>query len=77
MDEHDEDLCRIVVINIFVIGVPIWVIQGVVAKTFVMLDNGLGDEHAGFPQSMLIPNDNAPDLPLHERLLHLFIFHFF
>ena len=26
---------------------------------------------------MLIPNDNAPNLSLHDRLLHLFVWHFF
>ena len=43
----------------------------------MMLDSGLVDEHARFTQSMLITNGNAPDLPLHERFLHLFISHFF
>ena len=76
-NRRDEDLCRIVVIHTFVMGVPIWVTQGVVVETFVMLDNDLGDEHVDFPQSMLIPNVNVPDLPFHERVLHLFISHFF
>ena len=48
-----------------------------VAKTFAMPDSGLDDEHASFPLSMLIPNDNALDLPFHERVLYLFISHFF
>ena len=38
-----------------------------------MLDNDLDDEHAGFPLSMLILNDNASDFPFHERVLHLLI----
>ena len=40
-------------------------------------DKGLSDEHEGFPISIMIPNDNALDLPFHERALHLFISHFF
>ena len=61
--EHEEDLSRIVSINTFVMGVPNQVTQWVVVETFAMPNNGLGDEHAGFPQSMPIPNDNAPDVP--------------
>ena len=76
-DEHDEDPCCIVSINTFVIGVPIQLTRRVVAETFATLDNDLGDEHVGFPISMVMPNDNALDLPFHERVLHLFIFHFF
>ena len=76
-DEGDKDPCKVVVINTFVVGVPIRVIQGVVAQTFDIPDSGRSNEHEGFPMTMLIPNDNALDLPLHERLLHLFISHFF
>ena len=42
-----------------------------------MPDEALSDEHVVYPPSMLIPNDNASDLPLHDRLLHLFVSHFF
>ena len=48
-----------------------------VAETFGMLDNNLDDEHAGFPLSMLILNDNASNFPFHETVLHLLISHFF
>ena len=41
VDEEDENLCRIVAINTFVMGVPIRVTQGVVVKTFNMPDKGL------------------------------------
>ena len=58
-------------------GVLIRVTQEEVATTFDMSDEGLNDEHASYPFTMLIPNDNAPDLQLHDRLLHLFISHFF
>ena len=66
--EYDEDPCRIVAINTFVIGVPIRVTQEDVAIAFDMSDSDCNDEHEGFPVSMLIPNDNALDLLLHERL---------
>ena len=75
--KEDEDPCRIVAINTFVMGVPIRVTQSEVATTFNLLDRGHSDEHEGFPLSILIPNDNAPNLPLDERLLHMFISHFF
>ena len=64
-------------INTFVMGVPIQVSQGDVATAFDMLNSSYSDRHEGLPMSMLIPNDNAPDLMLHDRLLHLFISHFF
>ena len=76
-DEHDEDPCRIVVINTSMMGMPILVIQEVVAKTFAMSDNDFSDEHVGFPLSMLISNDNASNLSFHKRFLHFFISHFF
>ena len=41
------------------------------------INRSRSDEHEGFPLSILVPNDNAPDLPLDEKLLHLFISHFF
>ena len=75
--EHYEDRCRIMAINTLVIGVPIRVTQAVVATAFDMLDSGRSDAHKGFLVSMLIPHDNAPDLPLHKRLLHFFISHCF
>ena len=77
VDEHKEDPCHIVAINTFVMDVPIRVTQRVVAETFTMWDNGLDDEHAGFPLRMLIPNDNALNLPFHESVLPLLIPHFF
>ena len=76
-DEEDEDPCKVVAVNTIVIDVPIQVTQGMMAQTFDMPDSDCSDEHEGFPMSMLIFNDNAPDLPFHERLLHLFISHFF
>ena len=75
--EPDEDSCRIVAINTYVMVVSIWVTQEDVATAFDMQDNGYSDEHERFLVSMLIPNDNASNLQLHERLLHLFISHFF
>ena len=54
-------------------GVPIQVTQGDMAMAFSMSDEGLSDEHANYPATMLIPNDTALGLPLHERLLHLFV----
>ena len=57
--EKNEDLCRIMAINTFVMGVPIWVTQGNVATTFDMSDEGLSDEHVSYPSTMLIPNDNT------------------
>ena len=75
--EEKEDSCRIVAINTFVMGRPIWITQEDVATTFDMPNKGLNDEHTGYPPSMLIPNDNALDLLLHDRLLHLFMSHFF
>ena len=75
--EKDEDPCCIVVINTFVMGAPIRVTQEEVATTFDMSGEGLSDEHASYPLTMLIPNDNALDLQLNDRLLHLFISHFF
>ena len=63
-------------INTYVMGVSIWVTQKDVATAFDMLDSDRNDKHEGFSMSMLIPNDNAPDLQLHDRLLHLFISHF-
>ena len=56
-DQHDEDLCHIVAMNTFVMGVPIRVTQRVVAETVAMPGNSFGDEHIGFPLSMLIPNE--------------------
>ena len=64
-NEHDEVPCRIVVINTFVMGMPIRVTQRVVPERFNMSDIGLSDEHEGFPMSMVIPNDNALDLSFH------------
>ena len=64
-------------INTFVMAMPIWVTQGDVATAFDMLDSGHNDEHEGFSMSMLILNDNALDLSLHDRFMHLFISHFF
>ena len=64
-------------INTFVMGVPIQVTQGDIATTFDMLDKGRNDEHEGFSMSMLIPNNNALDLQLHDKFLHLVISHFF
>ena len=57
--EEDEDPCRTGAINTFVMGRPIWVTQWEVVITFEMLDEGLSDEHAYYPSTMLIPNDNA------------------
>ena len=76
-DEEDEDLCRIVATNTFLMGVPIQVTQDSVATAFDMLDEGFSDEYTSYPTTMLIPDGNAPDLPLRERLLHLFVSHFF
>ena len=75
--EEDEDPCHIMAINTFVIGVLIWVTQSDVATAFNISDRGHSDEHKGFPPSILMPNDNALNLPLDERLLHLFILYFF
>ena len=47
------------------------------ATTFGMPDNGLDNEHDGFPLDVLILHNNASDLPFHERVLHLFKSHFF
>ena len=74
--EEDEDQCRIVAINTFMMGVPIRVTQKDVAAAFDMPDKGLSDEYVGYLSTMLIPNYNALNLPLYERLLHLFISHF-
>ena len=65
VDEEDEDPCRIVVINTFMMGVPIRVTLGVVVETFNMPDKGLDFEHEGFSLSMMILHDNALDLPFH------------
>ena len=46
-------------------GMPIRVTQGGVAQTFDMSDLGRSDEHEGFLASMLIRNENAPDLSRH------------
>ena len=46
-------------------------------KTFDMLNNELYFGHEGFPLNMVIPNDNALDLPFHEKVLYLFISYFF
>ena len=75
--EPDEDLCHIVTINIFVMGRPIRITERDVATSFNLPDRSCRTEHEGFPSSMLIPNDNALDLPLNDRLLHLFVSHFF
>ena len=75
--EPDKDPCRIVVINTFVTGVSVRVIHGYMATTFDMSDSCRSDEHEGFPMSMLIPNNNILNLPLYDKLLHLFISHFF
>ena len=64
-------------INTFVIGVPIRVTQKMVAETFDMPDRGLNYKHEGFPPRVMIPHDNAPYLPFHERVLHLFSYHLF
>ena len=42
-----------------------------------MSDKVFRDKHANYPATMLIIDDNASDLPLHERLIHLFVSHFF
>ena len=68
--EEDEDPCYIVVNITFVMGVPIWDTQRDVATAFEMLDGLL-------PPTMLILDDNSHDLQLQDRLLHLFISHFF
>ena len=65
------------VINTFFMDVPIRLTQENVVTTFDMPDEGLSDEYASYPATMLIPNDNTPDLALHERLLYLFVSHFF
>ena len=44
--EEDEDPCRIVAINTFMMGVPIWVTQDSVATMFDMPNEGLSNEHA-------------------------------
>ena len=75
--KKEEDSCRIVVINTFVMSMPIRITQKDVATVFDMLDEGLSDEHAGYPPSMLVPNVNALNLPLHDKLLQLFVSHFF
>ena len=64
-------------INTFVMGVPIRVTKRLMVETFDMLDEGLAFEHERFSFSMVIPNDNALNLPFHERVLHLFISTFF
>ena len=46
-------------------------------KTFDLLNSDLDSEHKGSPLSMVILYGNAPDLPFHERVLHLFISFFF
>ena len=75
--EEDEDPFRIMEINTYVMGASIQVTQENVATTFGMPDAGLSDEHVSYPATMLILNDNALDLSLYERLLHLFMSHFF
>ena len=64
-------------INTFVMGKPIRITQKDVATAFDMPDEGLSDEHVGYLPSMLILDDNATDLPLHDRLMDLFVSHFF
>ena len=59
MGEEEEDSCRIVAINTFVIGWPIRITQEDVATAFDMPDKGLSDEHTGYLPSMLIPHDNS------------------
>ena len=76
-DEDDEELCWTVAINTFVMGVLIRVTQAMVAKIFGMLESGPDSEHEGYLSSMIMPNDNAPYLLFHERLLHLFISYIF
>ena len=63
--EDDKEPCWIVAINNFVMGMPIQVTQAMVAKIFEMLDSGLDSEHEGYPSSMIVPHDNAPDLLFH------------
>ena len=75
--EGDEDPCHIVMINTFLVGVSIWVTQESVAMAFGIPNEGLSNEHASYPAIMLILEDNTSNLPLHERLLHLFVSHFF
>ena len=77
VSEEDEDPCRIVEINTFMMGRPNRVTEGEVATTFEMSDECFSDEHTSNPPTMIIPNENTLDLPLHERLLHLFVSHFF
>ena len=71
--EKTEDMCRIVAINSFVMGMPIRVTKNMVVETFDMPDRGLNSKHEGFPHRVMIPHDNAPDLPFQERILHMFI----
>ena len=75
--EEDEDPCRIMEINTFVMGWHIRITQYDVAMAFDMPNKGLNDKHSDYPPSMLIPNDNSSDLQQHDRLLHLFVSHFF
>ena len=68
--EKAKDLCWIVAINTFVMGVPIQVTQKVRDKTFDMLDVGCDCKREGFPPRVMIPHDNASDLPFYEKVLH-------
>ena len=75
--EGSKDPCWIVAINTLVMGVPIRVTQNMVAETFNMPNEGLDSEREGFSLNMVIPHDNASNLPFHERVFHLLISHFF
>ena len=59
-------------INTFMMGVLIRVTQKMVLETFDMPNKGLDVK-----PPRVISHDNAPDLPFHEGILHLFISHFF
>ena len=54
-NEKDADLCRIVAINTFIMGVPIRVTQRVVVETFDMPDSDLTFKHEGLSLNMVIP----------------------
>ena len=75
--EESENPYRIMAINTFMMGMPIWITQGVVAQVFGLSDDGVNSEHKGYLSNMIVPNDNTPFLLFHERLLHFFITHFF
>ena len=55
--EGDDNPCRNVAINTFVMGVSIRVTQDNVATTFGMPNKGLSDKHSSYPSTMLIHKD--------------------